>query len=221
MEFATLEAMFPGRSRIAVGHGVQSWMRQAGAAVASPLTLLREYTNALRSLLAGDTVSVEGRYVQLSDVRLEFVPERRPAILIGGTGPKTLRLAGEIADGVLVDSSYSTRTVHTALAHVADGRAAGGAGPFSTVMFVVCAPGTTPTNASPRKPSGWRCPRGSVRRRRRRRADRRGYGPVRRRRCGRHRLAAGGSPAGHGRVRGDRGPGALAQRVTATTCCGG
>lgn len=141
MEFATLEAMFPGRSRIAVGHGVQSWMRQAGAAVASPLTLLREYTNALRSLLAGDTVSVEGRYVQLSDVRLEFVPERRPAILIGGTGPKTLRLAGEIADGVLVDSSYSTRTVHTALAHVADGRAAGGAGPFSTVMFVVCAPG--------------------------------------------------------------------------------
>jgi alkanesulfonate monooxygenase SsuD/methylene tetrahydromethanopterin reductase-like flavin-dependent oxidoreductase (luciferase family) len=141
MEFATLEAMFPGRTRIAVGHGVQSWMRQAGAAVASPMTLLREYTNALRGLLAGDTVSVEGRYVTLSDVRLEFVPERRPPILIGGTGPKTLSLAGEIADGVLIDSSYSTATVHAALAHVADGRTAGGGRPFSTVMFVVCAPG--------------------------------------------------------------------------------
>ena len=43
MEIATLEAMFPGRIRVGIGHGVQDWMRQAGAAVASPLTLMREY----------------------------------------------------------------------------------------------------------------------------------------------------------------------------------
>ena len=36
MEIATLEAMFPGRLRLGIGHGVQDWMRQAGAAVASP-----------------------------------------------------------------------------------------------------------------------------------------------------------------------------------------
>jgi alkanesulfonate monooxygenase SsuD/methylene tetrahydromethanopterin reductase-like flavin-dependent oxidoreductase (luciferase family) len=144
MEFATLEAMFPGRTQIAVGHGVQSWMRQAGAAVASPLTLLREYVTALRALLSGGDVNVEGRYVRLSDVRLEFPPTRPLPILIGGTGPKTLQLAGEIADGVLVDSRYSTRTVHEALGHVAAGRARAadaGAGPFSTVLFLVCAPG--------------------------------------------------------------------------------
>src|SRR6195952_5959913 len=68
MEFATLEAMFPGRVRIAVGHGVQSWMQQAGAAVASPMTLLREYVTALRALLAGGPVTVEGRYVRLKEV---------------------------------------------------------------------------------------------------------------------------------------------------------
>ena len=90
MEFATLDAMFPGRTRIAVGHGVQSWMRQAGAAVASPLTLLREYTTALQALLSGRTVSLEGRYVNLHEVQLEFPPTRRPPVLIGGTGPKTL-----------------------------------------------------------------------------------------------------------------------------------
>jgi alkanesulfonate monooxygenase SsuD/methylene tetrahydromethanopterin reductase-like flavin-dependent oxidoreductase (luciferase family) len=143
MEFATLEAIFPGRTQIAVGHGVQSWMRQAGAAVASPLTLLREYVTALRSLLSGDVVDVEGRYVRLSGVRLEFAPARPLPILIGGTGPKTLRLAGEIADGVLVDSRYSTSTVHDALGHVAEGRAEPHASgrPFSTVLFLVCAPG--------------------------------------------------------------------------------
>lgn len=141
MEFATLEAMFPGRVRIAVGHGVQSWMRQSGAAVASPMTLLREYVTALRALLAGESVTVEGRYVQLTDVRLEFPPEHRLPILVGGTGPKTLRLAGEIADGVVVDSRYSTSTVLDALAHVAAGRSAAGDRAFSTVMFLVCAPG--------------------------------------------------------------------------------
>ncbi|WP_205015527.1 LLM class flavin-dependent oxidoreductase [Mycolicibacterium hodleri] len=143
MEFATLEAMFPGRTRIAVGHGVQSWMRQAGAAVASPLTLLREYVIALRSLLSGDEVTVDGRYVRLSEVRLEFPPARPLPILVGGTGPKTLRLAGEIADGVVIDSRYSTRTVHEALGHVAAGRtqARAQARPFTTVLFLVCAPG--------------------------------------------------------------------------------
>ena len=141
MEFATLDAMFPGRVRIAVGHGVQSWMRQAGAAVASPMTLLREYVTALQALLAGQTVSVTGRYVNLDAVRLEFPPEHRLPVLIGGTGPKTLRLAGEIADGVVVDSRYSTRTVHAALEHVAAGRTDADARPFSTVLFLACAPG--------------------------------------------------------------------------------
>ena len=65
MEFATLDAMFPGRTRIAVGHGVQSWMRQAGAAVASPLTLLREYVDRAAGAPRGTTVTVEGRYVTL------------------------------------------------------------------------------------------------------------------------------------------------------------
>ena len=54
MEIATLEAMFPGRLRVGIGHGVQNWMRQAGAAAASPLTLMREYVTALGDLLAGD-----------------------------------------------------------------------------------------------------------------------------------------------------------------------
>ncbi len=64
MEIATLEAMFPGRLRVGIGHGVQNWMRQAGAAAASPLTLMREYVTALSDLLAGRSVTVDGRYVR-------------------------------------------------------------------------------------------------------------------------------------------------------------
>jgi alkanesulfonate monooxygenase SsuD/methylene tetrahydromethanopterin reductase-like flavin-dependent oxidoreductase (luciferase family) len=96
MELATLARMFPGRLAVALGHGVQDWMRQVGAAVDSPMTLLRE--------LAGDEVSVSGRYVSLDSVRLDWPPARAPRLLIGARGPKTVALAGEIADGVLLDS---------------------------------------------------------------------------------------------------------------------
>ncbi|OBF26693.1 oxidoreductase [Mycobacterium sp. ACS1612] len=137
MEIATLEAMFPGRLRIGIGHGVQDWMRQAGAAVASPLTLMREYVAALSDLLAGRSVTVEGRYVRLTNVQLDWPPRQPIPVLIGGTGPKTLALAGEIAAGVVLDSRYTPATVLDALGHVATGRAGRGT-PFSTVLFVAC-----------------------------------------------------------------------------------
>jgi alkanesulfonate monooxygenase SsuD/methylene tetrahydromethanopterin reductase-like flavin-dependent oxidoreductase (luciferase family) len=104
MELATLARMFPGRLTVALGHGVQDWMRQVGAAVDSPMTLLREHTTAVRALLAGDTVDLRGRYVSLDKVALDWPPGQPPTLLIGARGPKTVALAGEIADGVLLDT---------------------------------------------------------------------------------------------------------------------
>jgi alkanesulfonate monooxygenase SsuD/methylene tetrahydromethanopterin reductase-like flavin-dependent oxidoreductase (luciferase family) len=138
MEIATLESMFSGRIHVGIGHGVQDWMRQAGAAVASPLTLMREYVTALKDLLAGQTVTVDGRYVRLAGVCLDWAPQQRVPVLIGGTGPKTLALAGEIADGVILDSQYTVTTLRDPLGHVASGRAARGGAPFSTVLFLGC-----------------------------------------------------------------------------------
>ena len=53
MEIATLARLFPGRFVPAAGHGVLSWMDQVGARVSSPMTLLREWVTAVRSLLHG------------------------------------------------------------------------------------------------------------------------------------------------------------------------
>ena len=149
MEVATLEAMFPGRLRVGIGHGVQDWMRQAGAAVASPMTLMREYVTALSDLLAGRSVTVDGRYVRLADVRLDWAPHQRVPVLIGGTGPKTLALAGEIADGVILDSQYTVSTLRDALAHVASGRPDRGQTPFSNVLFLECSPDQVAESAGP------------------------------------------------------------------------
>lgn len=149
MEVATLEAMFPGRLRVGIGHGVQDWMRQAGAAVASPLTLMREYVTALSDLLSGRSVTVDGRYVRLADVGLDWAPQQRLPVLIGGSGPKTLALAGEIADGVILDSQYTVSTLRVALGHVASGRPDRGDTPFSTVLFLECSPDQVAESAGP------------------------------------------------------------------------
>jgi alkanesulfonate monooxygenase SsuD/methylene tetrahydromethanopterin reductase-like flavin-dependent oxidoreductase (luciferase family) len=107
MEIATLARMFGPRFMPGAGHGVQDWMAQVGARVESPMTLLREYVTALQALLRGETVTVAGRYVTLDGVRLDHPPEPPPELLLGATGPRTLRLAGELAAGTVLSGGTS------------------------------------------------------------------------------------------------------------------
>ncbi|MGS0686690.1 LLM class flavin-dependent oxidoreductase [Nakamurella sp. GG22] len=102
MELATVAGLYPGRVIVGVGHGMRGWMRQAGCSVASPMTLLRETLQAVTALLRGESVTVEGRYISLTDVRLSHPPEVLPRIVVGARGPRSLRLAAELADGVVL-----------------------------------------------------------------------------------------------------------------------
>jgi len=116
MELATLERAIPGRLVGGVGHGVQSWMGQVGARAESPVTLLREYSVALRRLLDGESVTVDGRYVHLDGVQLGWPPEARLPLMIGGGGPVTLRLAAELGDGVLLANTLTLDELDAAAA---------------------------------------------------------------------------------------------------------
>ncbi|GAA5147795.1 LLM class flavin-dependent oxidoreductase [Nocardioides marinquilinus] len=104
MEAATLARAFPGRLVLTLGHGVQDWMAQVGARPASPMALLREHTTAVRDLLAGERVDADGDHVRLDGVALDWPPAAPPTLLLGARGPRTLRLAGELADGVVLDA---------------------------------------------------------------------------------------------------------------------
>ncbi|GAB7077170.1 LLM class flavin-dependent oxidoreductase [Streptomyces sp. JCM 18897] len=142
MEAATLHRMFPGRAMLAVGHGVQSWMGQTGARVESPVTLLREYLHVLRALLGGERLTVDGRYVRLDDVALDWPPTVPVPVHAGGLGPRTLRLTGEAADGTVLDASVPADGVRRACALVAEGRAAAGrSGPHPVTVYLHVATG--------------------------------------------------------------------------------
>src|SRR5947208_7235065 len=124
MEIATLARLFPGRLTAGIGHGVQDWMAQVGAKAESPMTLLREYTTALSALLHGETVTAHGRYVHLDGVALDWPPGVVPPLLVGGIRPRTVSLAGELADGVIIPGGVPPEEVRAAVGHLRAGRGA-------------------------------------------------------------------------------------------------
>jgi alkanesulfonate monooxygenase SsuD/methylene tetrahydromethanopterin reductase-like flavin-dependent oxidoreductase (luciferase family) len=137
MEIATLDRMHGGRFRPAVGHGVQEWMGQVGARAASPMTLMREYLVALRSLLAGETVSMVGEHVRLDEVTLDWPPLAPTRVLMGAAGPRSLALAGEAADGVVIMEDTSPDALRSAVSSVVEGRdRAGRQDPFDVVVYL-------------------------------------------------------------------------------------
>ncbi len=135
MEIATLARLFPGRFVPAAGHGVTPWMRQVGAGAASPMTLLSEWVSATRALLNAETVTVDGVYVRLDGVSLDWPPTSVPPLLVGARGPKTLALAGQIADGLVLDAGLSPDGVRAAVA------AAAAAGRQEVVVYLPCGAG--------------------------------------------------------------------------------
>lgn len=126
MEIAALGRLYPDRFHAGLGHGVDAWMRQVGAKPASQLGLLEETVGAIRALLAGETVSVEGRYVRLREVALDHPPASVPPVSIGVRGPKSLELAGRVADGTVLDTLSSPTYVQWARERIDAGRDAAG-----------------------------------------------------------------------------------------------
>jgi alkanesulfonate monooxygenase SsuD/methylene tetrahydromethanopterin reductase-like flavin-dependent oxidoreductase (luciferase family) len=166
MEAATLHRLFPERVTVAVGHGVQDWMAQVGGRVESPMTLLREHLAALRALLRGEKVTVHGRYVSLDAVALDW-PPAAPAIVAGATGPRTLRLSGELADGTILTAGTPPDGVRDARGLIMEGRLAGGrtddpADPHPVIVYLLAAtgPGAAERLEAERRRSGGDAMRG-------------------------------------------------------------
>lgn len=119
MEIATLAALAPGRLIAGIGHGVQEWMGQMGVRPASPVTALTEVITAVRALLRGERLTVDGDYVRLTDVTLEYPPTPVPPVLAGVRGPKSLAAAGRCADGLVLAELSGPSAVRAAVATAA------------------------------------------------------------------------------------------------------
>ncbi|MGH8958913.1 MAG: LLM class flavin-dependent oxidoreductase [Acidimicrobiia bacterium] len=117
--FATLDDLAPGRIILGLGAWWDPLASKVGIERRRPLLAMREIVDAVRGLLAGKQVTLHGEFVHLDGVELDYVyQERGPKdvpIYIGATGMQMMELAGEIADGVvlnyLVSPDYNQRAL--------------------------------------------------------------------------------------------------------------
>jgi probable F420-dependent oxidoreductase len=138
MAAATLQALHPDVD-IYLGIGISSpvvtkqWhsVEYRG----EPLAQVREYVTLVKECLSGEPVTFQGDFYDVRRFRLGIpVPERRrPKLVVGALNPHMLRLAGEIADGVLLNYLPASHVPWS----VAQVRAGGQATIYANVHVVV------------------------------------------------------------------------------------
>ncbi|HAP76590.1 MAG TPA: LLM class flavin-dependent oxidoreductase [Acidimicrobiaceae bacterium] len=105
--FLTLDDLAEDRIICGIGAWWDPLAKKVGIDRARPLTVMREIVTAVRALLNNETVTMDGQYVHLDGVELDYVyQERRPKnvpIYIGATGMQMMELTGEIADGAVLN----------------------------------------------------------------------------------------------------------------------
>ena len=159
MEFATLAEAYPSRFMAGIGHGAPGWVRQMGLQPASPLGLLRETTESVRGLLAGDELNRDGEYYQFDRIRLTHPPGGPVPLYLGVHGPASLRLSGELADGTLLGWFSSPGYVAWARERINEGRARGDQqNPHELVVLCLLSVSEHDPAAARRDMSSWASP---------------------------------------------------------------
>lgn len=122
--FATLNQLAP--KRVVMGIGTGNTARRTLGMPAARLDQLREHVETCRGLLRGETVPYqEGerkRMIRfLNPVGGWYNIKDRVPIYVAASGPKTLELAGEIGDGVILFGTVGDSLLEYALSHVRRG----------------------------------------------------------------------------------------------------
>src|ERR1700730_15781790 len=128
---ATLAHLAPGRFALGLGLSSEIIVGQwHGLPFAPSIQQMREAVQVIRMTAAGERVNFEGRFYRLKNFRLAIpAPAPPPRMHLAALGPKMCELAGEVADGVLLNwippaaVPESVRRVEAGAAPAGGGRA--------------------------------------------------------------------------------------------------
>jgi probable F420-dependent oxidoreductase len=102
---ATLAHLAPGRFGLGLGLSSEIIVGQwHGLPFTPSIEQMREAVRIIRMTVAGERVNFEGRFYRLRNFRLAIpAPSPPPRIYLAALGPRMCALAGEVADGVLLN----------------------------------------------------------------------------------------------------------------------
>ena len=105
--FLTLDDLAPNRIICGIGAWWDPLAKQVGIERKKPLTAMRETVTVMKRLLNMERVTFQGEFIHVNDIELDVVHGRREPrnvpIMIGATGDQMMELAGEIADGAILN----------------------------------------------------------------------------------------------------------------------
>ena len=99
-----LSHLAPGRVVVGLGSSSQTMIENwYGVPFEKPLTRVKETVMLLKQILAGGKTDFSGQSVQSRNFRLARPPKGEITIFLAALRPKMLELAGELADGVVLN----------------------------------------------------------------------------------------------------------------------
>ena len=105
--FLTLDDLAQDRIICGIGAWWDPLAKNVGIDRKKPLTAMKETVLILRRLLNLERVTFDGEFIHVSGIELDVVHGRREPrhvpIMIGATGDQMMELAGEVADGVVLN----------------------------------------------------------------------------------------------------------------------
>src|SRR5664280_2219681 len=105
--FLTLDDLAPNRIICGMGAWWDPLARQVGIDRKIPLNGMRETITVMKKLLNMERVTFQGEFIHVDGIELDVVHGRREPrnipIMIGATGDQMMELAGEIADGAILN----------------------------------------------------------------------------------------------------------------------
>ncbi len=123
--FLTLDDLAPDRIICGIGAWWDPLAQNVGITRSKPLTAMKETLTIMKRLLAMERVTYHGEFVHVDGIELDVVHGRREPrnvpIFIGATGDKMMEMAGEIADGVVMNYCVPPEYNHKALDLLAKG----------------------------------------------------------------------------------------------------
>ncbi len=119
---ATLGEASAGRLRVVLGAG-SHFETMPGYASVKPVKGIRESIQLMRRLWDGERVTLDGEIVKYIGGQLDFevAEQHRPTVWVAGRGKQILRMAGEVADGVLIGSFATPLGIRYAKDLIAEG----------------------------------------------------------------------------------------------------
>ncbi|HEY7145093.1 MAG TPA: LLM class flavin-dependent oxidoreductase [Streptosporangiaceae bacterium] len=138
---ATLAQLSSGRFVLGLGTGGYGPGFWASAGMPDrPVAVMRDYATTVRALLAGETVSSDGPAIGIRPVSLGVTGLPPAPVYLAALGPQMLRLAGEVADGALLNWATPDRIAQSrALIDAGAARSGRAVGSVPAMMYVrVC-----------------------------------------------------------------------------------